>query len=105
VDLLLALTVLQQSLIKPSNATAKSKKDKKQKAKIIDLDEGEDRNISHSASKAPVEVTADELLDEEWGPAKEKKKKDKKGKAKADSGDEDERKGLHLLGFIPLIFR
>lgn len=35
-----------------------------------------------SGSKAPVQVTADDLADEEWGPVKEKKggKKGKKGK-------------------------
>ena len=35
-----------------------------------------------SGSKVPVQVTADDLADEEWGPVKEKKggKKGKKGK-------------------------
>lgn len=33
-----------------------------------------------SASKAPIQVTADDLADEEWGPVEEKGKKGKKGK-------------------------
>lgn len=43
-------------------------------------------------SKQPVEVTAEDLADEEWGPVKEKKKKDKKGKkkGKATVGDDEE---------------
>jgi translation initiation factor 5B len=50
--------------------------------------------MSPSASKPPVELTPDELIEEEWGPVK-KKKKDKKGKAPIDVADEeDERKGF-----------
>lgn len=38
-----------------------------------------------------MEVTAEDLADEEWGPVKEKKKKDKKGKGKkGKQEDEDE---------------
>ena len=82
---------MEQSLIKPSNSAAKSKK---QKGKTIGLKDDEDETISLSALKAPVELTPDELIEEEWGPVK-KKKKDKKGKAKIDAGDEDDkRKGL-----------
>jgi translation initiation factor 5B len=45
------------------------------------VDEGAEEAVA--ASKAPVEVTADDLMDDEWGPVKEKKgKKDKKGKSK-----------------------
>lgn len=44
-----------------------------------------------AASKAPVEVTADDLMDDEWGPVKEKKvKKDKKGKSKKANKVNDE---------------
>lgn len=41
-------------------------------------------------SKKPIEVTAESLADEEWGPVKEKKKKDKKGKGKKGKQVEDE---------------
>lgn len=48
-------------------------------------------------SKKPVEVTAEDLADEEWGPVKEKKKdkkgKSKKGKQLQDEGEEEEEKG------------
>ncbi|KAI0070310.1 hypothetical protein K474DRAFT_1713450 [Panus rudis PR-1116 ss-1] len=51
-----------------------------------------------SAAKAPVQVTAEELADEEWGPVKEKGKKGKKDKKKgkkdkkADESDEEKEK-------------
>lgn len=47
------------------------------------------------AIKVPVQVTADDLADEEWGPVKQKKKKDKKGKDKKGKSreSEDEEKG------------
>ncbi|KAF8803929.1 hypothetical protein BYT27DRAFT_7259912 [Phlegmacium glaucopus] len=38
--------------------------------------------VPNQESKKPIEVTAEDLADEEWGPVKEKKKKDKKGKGK-----------------------
>ncbi|KAH9950143.1 hypothetical protein B0H21DRAFT_889299 [Amylocystis lapponica] len=43
-----------------------------------------------NASKKPVEMTPEELADEEWGPVKEKGKKGKKGKGKKgkDLGDD-----------------
>jgi translation initiation factor 5B len=37
-----------------------------------------------------VEVTAEDLADEEWGPVKEKGKKGKKGKKKGKEADVDE---------------
>ena len=43
-----------------------------------------------STSKGVVEVTAEDLADEEWGPVKEKKKKDKKGKGKKSKQQEEE---------------
>ncbi|KAF8509436.1 hypothetical protein BU17DRAFT_77853 [Hysterangium stoloniferum] len=44
-----------------------------------------------SAAKAPVQVTAEELADEEWGPVKEKTKKGKKGKkGKAQKAEDEE---------------
>ena len=68
------------------SSSTKSKKDKKKKAKpTSDNDEFADINEAPSnsiESKKPVEVTAESLADEEWGPVKEKKKgKGKKGKA------------------------
>lgn len=42
-----------------------------------------------SSSKKPVEVTAEDLADEEWGPVKEKGKKGKKGSAKKGKAKED----------------
>lgn len=49
------------------------------------------------ASKKPIEVTADDLVDEEWGPAnvkgkKAKKAKGKKGKVQEDSDREEKGK-------------
>ena len=41
------------------------------------------------ADKGPVQMTAEELADEEWGPVKDKKK-GKKGKKKGHTADEDE---------------
>jgi len=72
------------SLLKTTQNKAKDKKNKK-KAKsnlpAVDLPEEADGEVS---SKQPVEVTAEDLADEEWGPVKEKKKKDKKGKKKGE---------------------
>lgn len=42
------------------------------------------------AGKGPVEMTAEELADEEWGPVKEKGKKGKKGKGKKGKAVDDE---------------
>lgn len=104
-DHLLALTSLRQSLIKSSG---KSKKDKKQRAKTIDFDEDEEHNISHSASKVFVEMTANESIDEEWGSVKEKEKIDKKGKGKNTQAsvddEEDEQKGSHPPEFLSTFF-
>ncbi|EIW62251.1 translation initiation factor eIF5B [Trametes versicolor FP-101664 SS1] len=43
-----------------------------------------------SAPKKAVQMTAEELADEEWGPVKEKGKKAKKGKKKGKTQDDDE---------------
>ncbi|KAL1702921.1 hypothetical protein EV121DRAFT_261598 [Schizophyllum commune] len=85
------------SAIKASSK--KDKKDKKKKkggAAAADLDEdappAEDGEAGDAAGpKGAVEVTAEDLADEEWGPVKDKKKgkKDKKKKGKA-AKDEDE---------------
>jgi translation initiation factor 5B len=71
-------------------ATSKGKKEKKKpkKSAAHDLANGADDppvaegSDGEAASKKPVEVTAEDLADEEWGPVKEKAKKGKKGKAK-----------------------
>ncbi|OSD01712.1 hypothetical protein PYCCODRAFT_1452538 [Trametes coccinea BRFM310] len=43
-----------------------------------------------SAPQKPVQMTAEELADEEWGPVKDKGKKGKKGKKKGKAQDDDE---------------
>jgi hypothetical protein len=81
-------------------ATSKGKKDKKkEKKQAIDttndlpdeavVAEGMDGEGVNTL-KGPIEVTAEDLADEEWGPVKEKKKKDKKGKAKKSKGQDEE---------------
>lgn len=66
----------------------KKKKGKKGKGKVADDEDEEEAEPEPAApvedleSKKPVEVTAEDLADEEWGPANEKSKgkKGKKGK-------------------------
>ncbi|KAF4616123.1 hypothetical protein D9613_011481 [Agrocybe pediades] len=75
------------------SSAGKPKKEKKKKEKAKDFDDFDDQNDaapSIAESKAPIEVTAEDLADEEWGPVKEKKKKDKKGKGKKGKVDEEE---------------
>jgi translation initiation factor 5B len=74
---------LPQSAIKSSQAN-KGKKEKKKakKAPVEDDLDLPDDDDAKPVSKAPVEVTADDLADEEWGPVKEKGGKKKKGKGK-----------------------
>jgi translation initiation factor 5B len=95
-------------------ATSKGKKDKKKPKKgAIDTTNGvpdgsvvaeEVDGEGVSTPKGAVEVTAEDLADEEWGPVKEKKKKDKKGKGKKskqqDDDEEEEEKDGRL--FKPL---
>jgi translation initiation factor 5B len=89
-------------------ASAKNKKDKKKAKKggteTVSFEdgpppgEGSDAETAVakgdiSAPKKPIEVTADDLADEEWGPVEGKAKKAKKGKGKkgntqAESEDE-----------------
>ena len=76
----------------------KTKKDKK-KNKRLAADDAEDDAVPQgepeadsSISKNPVEMTAEDLADEEWGPLKGKKgkkAKGKKGKTVQDEDDED----------------
>ncbi|KAF8659526.1 hypothetical protein AX16_001825 [Volvariella volvacea WC 439] len=87
-------------LMSTLKAAAKNKKakEKKKKKQQDNSDEDEPATAVDNAqpeadtasSKKPVEVTADDLADEEWGPVKEKKKKDKKGKKKGKAKDEDD---------------
>ncbi|KAF7330874.1 Tr-type G domain-containing protein [Mycena venus] len=91
-------------LMSTLKATTKGKKDKKKakKGAVNDDVNGADDPLSAEAdadaaavSKKPVEVTAEDLADEEWGPVKEKVKKGKKAKgkkAKAQDDSEDEAK-------------
>lgn len=72
--------------------SGKNKKDKKKaKQQPVDLDDVEE-NEEAEAKKQPVEMTAEELADEEWGPIKDKGKgkKGKKGKAAKGKPTEDE---------------
>ncbi|KAJ7727887.1 hypothetical protein B0H16DRAFT_1677210 [Mycena metata] len=72
--------------------TTKGKKDKKKAKKGAASDAAPTARLL-AAAKKPVEVTAEDLADEEWGPVKEKVKKGKKGKgkkAKAQDESEDE---------------
>jgi hypothetical protein len=85
-----------QSVIKASSQKPKKEK-KKGKKQTLDYDDGGDDDAlaeedkENANSKAPVEMTAEELADEEWGSTekKGKKKKDKKGK-KVKAADEDD---------------
>lgn len=93
-------------LMSAVRASEKRKKDKKnkKKAKAADIDEEDDFAAESKqqddaepevdlASKAPVEMTTDQLMEEEFGPVKPKGgkgKKGKKGKAQQpDDFDED----------------
>ena len=46
-------------------------------------------NREVAATNKPVEVTADDLADEEWGPVKDKGKKSKKGKGKKGNAQDE----------------
>lgn len=78
------------SAIKAS--TGGKKKDKKKaKHAIQDDPYAEEVVDAPPVEKGPVQMTAEELADEEWGPVKDKKKKDKKGKKKSGAvADDDE---------------
>ncbi|KAF9498232.1 hypothetical protein BDN71DRAFT_1443534 [Pleurotus eryngii] len=71
------------SALKASANKKKDKKDKKKKKADFDDDvyENNEPVAEPVQPKGPIEVTADDLADEEWGPVKDKKgKKGKKGK-------------------------
>ncbi|KAH7344044.1 hypothetical protein B0J17DRAFT_645130 [Rhizoctonia solani] len=79
------------SVIKASTGKKKDKKKNKKGADPVD-DEAPatvgDEAATNDAPKAPVEMTAEDLADEEWGPAKGKKDKGKKGKKKGVKAEE-----------------
>ena len=56
-------------------------------------------------AKKPVEVTAEDLADEEWGPVKGKKSKKGKGKKgkNDDEAEEDGREGTSHISVAPSI--
>ena len=100
----------RKSVIKASNK--KGKKDKKKDKKggnDVKFDdgpppgEGSDTEAAAakgdiSAPKSGVQMTAEELADEEWGPVKKDKKGKKgkkKGKAAQDEEEEEEKPGTH----------
>jgi len=71
-------------------SAGKDDKKKKKKNKGV-VDEDFDEPAVDLASKAPKEMTAEELADEEWGAPTAKKGKKGKGKqAKASASKEDE---------------
>lgn len=79
-----------QSAIKASSGKPKKDKKKAKKASPATPLSGAQSDQEDDVSKGPVQMTAEELADEEWGPAKEKGKKGKKGKGKKGKKDESE---------------
>ncbi|XP_006459793.1 hypothetical protein AGABI2DRAFT_184341 [Agaricus bisporus var. bisporus H97] len=81
------------SLLKANNKKKEKKEKKKFKAHAVDLpvDDIPEEGDNPPAAKQAVEVTAEDLADEEWGPVTEKKKgkkSKKKGKAAEDQDEE-----------------
>ena len=83
-----------QSVIKAS--TKKNKKDKKKDKRAASTSDNENGDAARSEDEvsavpkqAAIQVTAEELADEEWGPVKDKKGKKGKGK-KGKAVQEDE---------------
>ena len=103
----LTFNVLQSTL---KAASGKKKDKKKNKHVVPDLDEEEAAEAP--VDKGPVQMTAEELADEEWGPVKDKKKgkKGKKGGKDADEEQPETPKGVsprnlslrHLVYFFTL---
>ncbi|KAG8936684.1 hypothetical protein FRC02_000142 [Tulasnella sp. 418] len=81
------------SAIKKSNAKVSKKDKKKGKKKVEDEDLQEVTEVQHEDSlqnKGPIEVTAEDLADEEWAPSAKKKGKGQSGKDKTSKTEEDE---------------
>lgn len=85
--------------IRSSESKKKAKKDKKKAKRGAADDDGEDASLNGdvatdeiASSKAPVQMTAEELMEEEFGPvkAKPKGKKGKKGKTQGQPGIDDD---------------
>ncbi|KIY45158.1 hypothetical protein FISHEDRAFT_49938, partial [Fistulina hepatica ATCC 64428] len=79
-------------LMSAIKATAKkSKKNKRANVESLNhVESDEETKAARAATQKPIEVTADDLADEEWGPSTDKKK-GKKGKGKkGEQVDEDE---------------
>lgn len=68
-----------------------------------DLDEPLDEEPAAVVEKAPVEMTADDLADEEWGPSKDQGKKGKKGKGKKGKAQDEEEELVRGNVFTPLL--
>ncbi|KAF7354856.1 Tr-type G domain-containing protein [Mycena sanguinolenta] len=83
------------SVIKASSKSKKDKKKAKKGAVNDDADGFDDAPAAEAdteavtASKKAVEMTAEELADEEWGPVKEKAKKGKKAKGKKEKAQDE----------------
>ncbi|KAF7967593.1 hypothetical protein HWV62_33719 [Athelia sp. TMB] len=80
---------LMSTLKASSTKGKKDKKKPKKTAEPLDDDIPEDGEAP-AAEKGPVQMTAEELADEEWGPVKEKGKKAKKAKGKKAKVDDEE---------------
>lgn len=65
-----------------------------------DFDEALDEEPAPVVGKAPVEMTADDLADEEWGPSTEKGKKGKKGKGKKGKTQNEEEEVVPGIVFV-----
>jgi hypothetical protein len=106
-----------QSALKAT--TTKGKKDKKKSKKgVVDDDQvtqNTEADGDAAAPKQPVEVTADDLADEEWGPVKDKGRKAKSGKENKikaqDESDNEEKPSTYTfhrslrISKMPLVSR
>lgn len=85
-----SVLTVSQSTLKASKGKKEKKKAKREPDDSLALGEGSDGE--GAAAKKPVEVTAEDLADEEWGPVKEKGKKSKKGDKTKGKGKESDDK-------------
>ena len=82
-----------------NNPTTSNKKDKRKAKKgVVEEGAAPEQPLTEetipvpqpiNVPQGPIEMTPDDLADEEWGPVGEKGKKAKKGKAKKTKGNED----------------
>ena len=86
---------------------SQKKKDKKKKKDIEVLSfpdephQNTETAVNDSPSKAPLEVTAEELADEEWGPVKDKKKNKKDKKDKGGKREETQEQSSYYAAITP----